>query len=224
MVAVESPEPVARQVEHPVVESQREPVFATFWEFAVAVNRADPAALALAGNGAISVFPVEGADVRKLLTTMWFRTVLARLSREWHERLLNALIEYVSVSDHPVKLGRQTACGAHLHTIAGDRLDDSVGCDSTRPDLLTRWAGSGSGCGEAVPLRRDDRTRPPSASRQSTELRERDVGSDAPLTVENPSTPQDVGAVRWAKHCHVDLAIAVKPQEPDIAIVTPLDR
>src|SRR6185503_3629029 len=35
MVAAESHEPVARQVEHPVAESQREPVFSTFWEFAV---------------------------------------------------------------------------------------------------------------------------------------------------------------------------------------------
>jgi hypothetical protein len=136
MVLAESSEPVARQVEHPVVESARETVFSTFWEFAVAVNRADPAALALAGNGAISIFPVDGADVRKLLTTMWFRTVLARLSREWHERLLNALIEYVSVSDHPVKLGRHTL---HLRELTYAQLQE-IGSttpvlDAIRPDL-----------------------------------------------------------------------------------------
>jgi hypothetical protein len=136
MVLAESSEPVARQVEHPVVESPREPGFSTFWEFAVAVNRADPAALALAGNGAISIFPVDGADVRKLLTTMWFRTVLARLSREWHERLLNALIEYVSVSDHPVKLGRHTL---HLRELTYAQLQE-IGSttpvlDAIRPDL-----------------------------------------------------------------------------------------
>jgi cell division GTPase FtsZ len=136
MVLAESSEPVARQVEHPVVESARETVFSTFWEFAVAVNRADPAALALAGNGATSIFPVDGADVRKLLTTMWFRTVLARLSREWHERLLNALIEYVSVSDHPVKLGRHTL---HLRELTYAQLQE-IGSttpvlDAIRPDL-----------------------------------------------------------------------------------------
>ena len=83
-----------------------------------------------------SVFPVDGADVRKLLTTMWFRTVLARLSAEWHERLLNALIEHVSVSDHPVKLGRQTL---HLRELTYAQLQE-IGSttpvsDAIRPDL-----------------------------------------------------------------------------------------
>jgi hypothetical protein len=131
-----SPEPVAGPIERPGVESPAPPAFATFWEFAVAVNRADPAALALAGNGAVSIFPVEGADVRKLLTMMWFRTVLARLSREWRERLLNSLLEYVSVSNHPVKLGRHTM---HLRELTYAQLQEigseTPASDMVRPDL-----------------------------------------------------------------------------------------
>ena len=83
--------PAERQPEQTVVESPREAGFPTFWEFAVAVNRSDPAALALASNGAPSEIPIDGAEVRKLLTTMWFRTVLARLSQDWRDRLLNVV-------------------------------------------------------------------------------------------------------------------------------------
>ena len=47
----------------------------------MAVNRSDPAALALASNGAPSDIPIDGAEVRRLLDMMWFRTVLDRLSQ-----------------------------------------------------------------------------------------------------------------------------------------------
>ena len=63
-----------------VVEPPRARAFATFWEFAVALNRSDPAALALAGDGATSDIPIDGAELRRLLGMMWFRTVLGRLS------------------------------------------------------------------------------------------------------------------------------------------------
>ena len=108
------------------------PAFATFWEFAVAVNRSDPAALALAGNGATSDIPLDGAEVRKLLSVMWFRTVLARLSRDWRDRLLNALIEYVPVSDHTVKLGRHTM---HLRELTYEQLQD-IGAKTLVPDVV----------------------------------------------------------------------------------------
>jgi cell division GTPase FtsZ len=132
----ESPEPVQRQVAQPAGEPTREPGFATFWEFAVAVNRSDPAALALASNGAMSAFPVDGAEVRRLLTLMWFRPVLPRLSPEWRERLLNLLIEYAPVPNHPVKLGRHTM---YMQELSYEQLQQ-VGSkmlmtDAVRPDL-----------------------------------------------------------------------------------------
>jgi serine/threonine protein kinase len=39
-------------------------------EFAVAVNRSDPAALALASNGVTSDIPFDGTEVRRLINTM----------------------------------------------------------------------------------------------------------------------------------------------------------
>ena len=81
--------------------------FATFWEFAVALNRSDPAAVALAGDGATSDIPIDAAELRKLLDLMWFRSVLARLSSNWRDRILNVLIDSAPVPDHSVKLGRQ---------------------------------------------------------------------------------------------------------------------
>jgi hypothetical protein len=136
MVVAESPEPVEPQVEAPMVESPRDRTFATFWEFAVAVNRSDPAALALATNGATSAFPVDGAEVRKLLSTMWFRTVLPRLSKDWRDRLLNVLIEYAPVSDHQVKLGRHTM---PLRELTYEQLQEvsakTLVLDVVRPEL-----------------------------------------------------------------------------------------
>jgi cell division GTPase FtsZ len=126
-------EPSEPDVEEPVAGSPgTAPVFATFWEFAVAVNRSDPAALALAGNGATSDIPLDGTEVRKLLSVMWFRTVLARLSRDWRDRLLNALIEYVPVSDHTVKLGRHTM---HLRELTYEQLQD-IGAKTLVPDVV----------------------------------------------------------------------------------------
>jgi len=110
--------------------------FASFWEFAVALNRADPAALALASHGATLDIPVDGTELRRLLGTMWFRTVLGRLSKEWRERLLQVLIESVTVTDHVVKRGRQTV---RLRELSYEELNEmsstTVGPDWIRPDL-----------------------------------------------------------------------------------------
>jgi len=135
-VVAESGRPVEQQLVQPAAEPARETVFATFWEFAVAVNRSDPSALTLASNGAAAEIPVDGAELRKLLSTMWFRTVLARLSSDWRDRLLSVLIESVPVTDHPVKNGRHTMrmrelSYAQLQEI-GSRMSVS---DVARPDL-----------------------------------------------------------------------------------------
>jgi hypothetical protein len=119
-----------------VVTSSRECPFATFWEFAIAVNRSDPAALALAGNGAHSKLPIDGVELRKLLDMMWFRTVLGRLSRDWRERLLEALIDGTAIPDYAMKLGRQTV---RLRELSYEQLQTigskTMVADWIRPDL-----------------------------------------------------------------------------------------
>ena len=137
-VAAADPSPVVvAQPSHPaVVEPSRGGAFTTFWEFAVAINRSDPAALVLAGNGAASDLPIDGVELRKLLDMMWFRTVLARLSPSWRERVLEALIDGTTVPDYPVKLGRQAM---HLRELSYDQLQTigskTIVADWMRPDL-----------------------------------------------------------------------------------------
>jgi cell division GTPase FtsZ len=80
--------------------------FSTLWEFAVAINRQDPDALAIARQGADSQMSLDGLEVRKLITRIWFRTVFEHLSARWRERLLEALIEDVAIPNHPVKCRR----------------------------------------------------------------------------------------------------------------------
>jgi cell division GTPase FtsZ len=80
--------------------------FSTIWEFAVALNRHDPDALAIARDGAESQISLDGLEVRKLITKIWFRTVFEYLSARWRERLLEALIEDVAIPNHPVKCRR----------------------------------------------------------------------------------------------------------------------
>jgi cell division GTPase FtsZ len=84
-----------------------EPAFSNFWEFAVAMNRSDPVALALGRDGASDALPIESADVRKLLGTVWFRSVVPHLSAGWKTRVLDALADGVAVPNHQVKRGRQ---------------------------------------------------------------------------------------------------------------------
>ena len=93
--------------------------FSSFREFALAVNRSDPAALTLAGDGAAPRFSVDGADVMKLLGTMWFRSVVQQLSREWRERILEAVLTNAAIPNHLVKIGKQSI---HLNELNYDQL------------------------------------------------------------------------------------------------------
>jgi len=131
-LVAESPKPAVPQAANPVLDPPRQDGFATFWEFAVAVNRSDPAALALAGNGATSAIPIDGTEVRKLLGVMWFRTVLARLSADWRNRLLDVLVEHAPVSDHLVRVGRQTL---HLRELSYPQLQE-IGAKMSLPDVV----------------------------------------------------------------------------------------
>jgi cell division GTPase FtsZ len=110
---VTAPEPKRPDVPVAVLEAtpdagHDEPAFASFWEFAVAVNRSDPAALAFARNDVPDTFAIEPADVRKLLGTVWFRSVVPLLSEPWKARVLDSLVEGVAVPNHFVRRGKQS--------------------------------------------------------------------------------------------------------------------
>ena len=137
VVAAEPPPVLATEPSQPAVAAlPRACAFATFWEFAIALNRSDPAALALAGNGAHADLPIDGVELRKLLDMMWFRTVLGRLSRDWRERLLETLIDSAAIPDYAIKLGRQTL---HLRELTYEQLQTigkkTMVADWIRPDL-----------------------------------------------------------------------------------------
>ncbi len=110
--------------------------FASFWEFAIALNRSEPAAVVLAGDGVASDIPIDGIELRKLMGMMWFRTVLGRLSEHWRQRVLDVLIESAAVPDHAVKVGRQTM---HLRELSYEQLQElgarTMVPDWVRPDL-----------------------------------------------------------------------------------------
>lgn len=109
--------------------------FSNLWEFAVAVNRSNPAALALA-HGSPGAMTLDGAEVRKLLGTLWFRGVVARLSAPWRAGLFDALRASVEVPDHLVKAGRQYV---GLSQLAPGQLRDLLTAPSLpeaiRPDV-----------------------------------------------------------------------------------------
>ena len=137
-VDAESSEPVeppTNPADQKVVDPPQARVFSTFWEFAVALNRSDPAALALSGDGATSSIPLDATELRRLLGMMWFRTVFGRLPRDLRERLLHVLIEGTTVPDHVVKRGRQTV---HLRELSYEELEETsktLVLDWIRPDL-----------------------------------------------------------------------------------------
>jgi hypothetical protein len=134
--AVESPARRERPADQAHVEQRREGRFSTLWEFTVAVNRSDPAALALASGGVTSEIPFDGAEVRRLIGAMWFRSVIPRLSREWRDRVLEVLIDSVLLTDHAVKLGRKPARLRELSYAQLQELATRIPVlDVVRPDL-----------------------------------------------------------------------------------------
>jgi cell division GTPase FtsZ len=90
-----------------VASPQSKPAFVNLWELAVAVNRSDPAALALVANGSTAGISIEGAEVKKLLRTVWFRSVVPQLSADWKACILEAFVRDVLIPDHVVRMGRQ---------------------------------------------------------------------------------------------------------------------
>ncbi len=107
--------------------------FASFWEFALALNRSDPTAIALAIDGAECAMPLETADIRKLLSTFWVRSVFPRLSTHWRDRMLEQLL-HISIPDHAVRNGRQTV---HLSELTHEELKRIV-TGTILPDAVRR--------------------------------------------------------------------------------------
>jgi cell division GTPase FtsZ len=100
------PVPVARPIKTPVRAAAT--AFTSFWDFALAINRSDPAALKQAADGLQPDIPIEIGELRKLLSTFWFRSVFSRLSPAWRDRLLTVLVEQVTIPNYSIKTGRRT--------------------------------------------------------------------------------------------------------------------
>jgi hypothetical protein len=132
-VAAAAPGPIAVVV---ALEPPRVPTsFQTFRELCLGVNRRDAAAMAIAGNGATSEIPLNCADVRKLLGTVWFRSVFAQLSQDWRGRILDTLLESSPIPDHLVRIGRhnirmsETSCEDLKRVATETVLPDAVRAD-----------------------------------------------------------------------------------------------
>jgi cell division GTPase FtsZ len=102
--AVRPPVSAARAIKAPAPG----PAVASFWDFALAINRSDPAALNQAANGPQPDMSIDVGELKKLLSTFWFRSVFSRLSTAWRERLLAVLVEQVTIPDYTIKTGRRT--------------------------------------------------------------------------------------------------------------------
>jgi cell division GTPase FtsZ len=109
--------------------------FSTFWEFAVAMNRADPVAIALAKEGVASAITIEPWEVRKLLGTVWFRGVVPRLSEAWKARVLDALVDGVAIPNHYVRRGKQRVQLSDMSYEDLQELAKTSTLAAIRPDL-----------------------------------------------------------------------------------------
>jgi hypothetical protein len=110
--------------------------FASFWDLALAMNRSDPAALLVAQNGSDADIPVDAAELKKLLGTVWFRAVFQRLSVAWRERLLDVMVCNVVVPNHQLRLGRRDIQLRDLgHAQLKESLSRSSLSEAVRADL-----------------------------------------------------------------------------------------
>jgi cell division GTPase FtsZ len=99
------PRPPSNPPAHPTEKPQADN-FPTFWDLALALNRLDPAALAVAQGGTDRLLTIEETELKKLLGTPWFRSVFPRFSEPWRERILGVLVESTVFPNHVLKVGR----------------------------------------------------------------------------------------------------------------------
>jgi len=95
------------------------PRFATLTEFAKALNRQDRLALEVAAGDPPPDIPLEGVEVRRLLSMFWFPTIFPRLSAPWREALLASLSESLVIPNHTLSRGREAV---HLADASYDDL------------------------------------------------------------------------------------------------------
>jgi cell division GTPase FtsZ len=114
-------ETMDRRNVQPAFHEEATPSFPNLWAFAVAVNRGDPAALALAADTAKSEISIDGREVLKLLGTVWFRGVVPQLSQEWRERILEALVTSAPIPNHLLRVDRR---GVRLSELSHAQLKD----------------------------------------------------------------------------------------------------
>jgi hypothetical protein len=106
--------------------------FPTFREFALALNRLDPAALKIADGAPDPAVRVDVGELRKLLSTFWFRSVFPRLSQSWRGHLLQALVEAVVIPNHVLTGGRAPM---RLTELSHDRLRE-ISSDTILPEAV----------------------------------------------------------------------------------------
>jgi hypothetical protein len=81
--------------------------FSSLWDLSLAINRGDKAARAIAADGETCDIPIEASEVRKLVATVWFRSVFQHLSRRWRDRLLDVLLDDLTIHNHLLGEGRR---------------------------------------------------------------------------------------------------------------------
>lgn len=113
-------------------EAHQHHVFSSFREFAIALNRMDPAAVSLATHGTSGDMPIDASELRKLLGTFWFRSMFTRLSKDWQDRLLEELLRHVPMPNHVLRYGRRNV---HLSDLTSDQLQQ-VMADAIFPDVV----------------------------------------------------------------------------------------
>jgi hypothetical protein len=113
----------AAPIAEPMRHAPQPQSFASFWDFAVRINRADRAALDLAGAADVSSVPIDGSEVRKLLGTMWFRSVVPRLSQPWRDRVLEVVADHAPIPNHRLKIDGH---GVLLSDVSHAQLSDLV--------------------------------------------------------------------------------------------------
>ena len=102
-----APEPVLAEAAPPErVPPSPRPDFSSLWDFAVALNHAETAALSLAASDTDLPDALDVGELKKLLGTFWFRSAFDHLSTAWRARLLDVLVAGITLPDHLIKVGR----------------------------------------------------------------------------------------------------------------------
>ena len=79
--------------------------------------------------------PIDGAEVRKLLGTLWFRSVVPRLSPALKERILDVFVESVAIPNHRVRRGRDVVNVSDLSYADLQEVVRTSVLDVIKPDL-----------------------------------------------------------------------------------------